>query len=105
MTLVEIIIALAIFAIISTAIVAVLYSSQNTTEVNSRVRIGYESAVGEMDVMLEPGSEATTTTPVDSNYSTEDVTAKVTFPSGSEMSIPSKKVVNNNYSAGYVKAK
>jgi type II secretory pathway component PulJ len=112
-SLVEVVVAIAMFSIVATAIVAVLFSSRTVTDQNMDMRINYENTVGRMDRKLEAGTETTTAAPAggsgDSGSSdvSSDVEVSVKFPTDSSaVSVSSVKTVDGKYNGvGIVKAK
>jgi hypothetical protein len=105
-SLVEAVIAVGMFAIISTAIVSVLISSNKITNTNMELRQNYESSVGRMDSQLE--TSVGSTPPAGSTVITSDVDVSVTFPTSgsSTVSVECEQSLDGTYNdVGIVKAK
>jgi type II secretory pathway component PulJ len=104
-SMVEVVVAIAIFTIMATAIVAILFSSRTVSEENLTIRKSYESTVGRMDSQLEGELSAT---PAGGGSTTlTDVSVSVKFPTDSSAtSVDCQKAVDGTYGGvGIVKAK
>lgn len=82
-TLVEIVIAVALLAVISSGILTVLITSHRETMLTYDSKPKYEEAVGKMDIMLDSDTSA---------VSGDSVTVNVEFPVGGNVSVDSKVI-------------
>jgi type II secretory pathway pseudopilin PulG len=82
-TLVELIIAVALFTIISSAVMGSMVTAQKISSSNHENKPKYEAKVGAMDEMLNGDTSA-----VDG----EDVNVTVKFPTGDSVTVASKKI-------------
>ncbi len=89
-TLVEVVIAVALLTIISSAIVGTMYSSHKVTQNNYEKRVEYENAVGRMDQELSSAGTATG----------DNVDVEVKFPTGASSTVPCTKIVEKNLADG-----
>lgn len=76
-SLVEVLIATGVLVIISSAIIASLYSSGNVTESNKKMRVNYETSVGTMDTYIS-GADTSIGT---------DVSINITFPNDTDENV------------------
>lgn len=96
-TLIEVVIAVALFTLVAGIATSAMVSSAKVTEEGYKKRPVYESSVGNMDetLMSAPAADVG-----------EDVTVDVEFPSGNTKQIDSKIIVSNNFGGiGVVKMK
>lgn len=89
-TLVEVVIAVALLTVISSAIVGSMYSSHRVTLSNYNKRAEYEKAVSRMDQELSSASMPTG----------DNVDIVVNFPTGASSTVPCTKVVEKNMTGG-----
>jgi type II secretory pathway pseudopilin PulG len=99
-TLVEVVIAVAVFTIVASSITAILVSSQKLSFNNYDSRKNYEGAVGTMDSALDGSSDSI-------EVNTEEATISVSFPSGGggSTNIDVQKILDDDYHIGVVKKK
>ncbi|GEM_PF-5524331 len=82
-TLIEIIIAIAVFAVIGSGILTALITSHRTTMLNYDTKPKYEDAVGRIDEILSSDT---------SSVSGDPVNVTVEFPSSSTVTVGSKVI-------------
>lgn len=105
MTLVEVVIAIAVFVVVSSGIMVVMVSSQNVTVSNYNRRIKNEVVVGSMDKALSGKTVEGSTEPDTSSMETNDMDVAVQFSAGSDMSIPSQSKTYTGQHIGIVRIK
>lgn len=103
-TLIEVVIAIAVFVVVASGIMVVMISSQSITLNNYEKRQKNEVIVGSMDVALSSKAEGSTEITTGS-MSVSDMDVDVSFSSGDPLSIPSQSMVNTNQHIGFVKKK
>lgn len=84
-SLIEMVIAIALFTVISCGVVGALVTSQRTTVLQYESRPKYESAVGIMDEKLDQDLSA---------VAGEDISVSVQFPGGGTSNVSAKAIRN-----------
>lgn len=92
-TLVEIIIAIAVFVVVSSMAVTVMVSSQKITMNNYEQYTEVEKKIGVMDQTLNSNS----------GIAGEEVDVKVDFPDGSSVTLDATKMLDSDYHIGIIK--